>query len=179
LKRLLPKLLRDGAEVVVIERFQQTLDGLVGLPCWYASAGGSAGSTFSLAFGQPVLRARVLRNPDVSELFRINEGEMNLIVWCSWRLDSQHAALASSDSDASAIASALEKLCGQHVQAATIASKAFDLVLRFDTHELYIFCDHVEPDPSFDGNWDLHTRTDCFSVGPGWRLCVERREVSP
>lgn len=153
---------------------------LIGLPCWYASAGGQhVGSTFSLAFGQKVLRRVPLTNPAHSEEYRRYEGEVNLVVWCTWRLDGPDEPESSSDDTEQGILSALEGLIGAQVVDAVIERPAWDLGLLFSPfHRLQLFCDHVPGEPSFDGNWELHARDRAFYFGPGSLVEVESTQIA-
>jgi hypothetical protein len=162
-------------EVFVTDKLSATLQNLVGLECWYVSAGGSAGSSFSLAFGQRVPRKRPLKNPNVSDEFRDYEGEANMLVWCSWRLDDQQEAIVSCDCEPSVIVDGLGLLRGRQVTSCEILSPAHDLRIAFAELTLSVFCDHVPPKPSFDGNWELHLLTEIHAVGPGWKYEVEPR----
>lgn len=154
---------------------EHTLQRLIGLPVWHVGAGGAAGATFSLAIGSKVPRGTPLKNPEARDDYRFNEGEYGLVVWCSWRLDGPTDAVASSDSEPSVCARSLSVLEGQLVRDVGLISKACDLKIRLDMHELLVFCDHVGDDPSFDGNWDFYTPTTLFGVGPGWATSVEDR----
>jgi hypothetical protein len=150
---------------------------LIGLPCWYASAGGKrVGSTFSLAFGRKVLRTEPLTNLAHSEEYRKYEGEANLVVWCTWRLDGPDEPESSSDDTEQGILSTLEGLIGAQIVDAVIDRPAWDLRLLFSPyHRLQLFCDHVPGEPSFDGNWELHTRDRAFYFGPGSIVEVEQK----
>ena len=73
------------------------LRDLRGLPCWHVSVGGSTLPTFQLALGAKIPRAIPLQNPMQPAEYRDNDGEANLLVWCSWRLDAPDRPLTSSD----------------------------------------------------------------------------------
>lgn len=153
------------------------LSCLCGLECWYVNAGGAAGTSFSLAFGRRVPRRVPLNNPAVSEEFRVNEGEANLYVWCAWRLETDDAAIASSDQEADQAAAALERLQGLRVESIEVSGRALDVVLRFSTMLLHVFCDHVDPDPSSEANWELFLEDRAFRAGPGFALEEELSRV--
>lgn len=150
---------------------------LIGLECWYASAGGKhVGSTFSLAFGAKIPRQKPLENSAHTEQYRNYEGEANLLVWCSWRLDGQDAPESSSDDTDEGIQTALQSLIGSRVVDVAIERPAWDLRLLFSPfHRLQLFCDHVPGDPSFDGNWELHTPDEAYYFGPGAVMELETR----
>lgn len=150
---------------------------LIGMPCWYASSGGNhSGSTFSLALGDKNPRQTPLANKAHSDEFRNYEGEANLLVWCTWRLDGPDAPKSSSDDTDERIQAALQGLVGARVVDAIIERPAWDMRLLFSPfHRLWLFCDHVPGDPSFDGNWELHTKSKAYYFGPGIALEVEQR----
>lgn len=143
---------------------------LVGLECWYASFGGKhVGSTFSLAFGDKIPRAIPLTNPSHTEDFCNYEGSANLVVWCSWRLDSQESPESSSDDTDDGIKQALNGIVGSKVVDVVVERPGWDLkLLLFPYQILKVFCDHVPGDPSFDGNWELHTVKESYYFGPGF-----------
>jgi len=147
---------------------------LHGLRCWYVSTGGAAGNTFQLALGKRIARARPLINRAHTDEYRQFEGEANLLVWCAWRLDGPDGPLASWDSPQAQVRQHLDKLVGAAVEAVTVVPPAWELTVRFsDGLTLRVFCDHVPPDSSFDGNWDLFLPTVALYAGPGTALRVE------
>lgn len=149
---------------------------LVGLRCWYVSCGGAAGPTFQLAFGEKIPRREALKNPAHSELYRYYEGEANLLVWCTWRLDGSQGPLTSSDDTDDAINRNLGRLRDTDVRSVSVTSSSWDLRISFKNRlRLLVFCDHVPGEPSFDGNWELWLRHLALYVGPGNRWQVEER----
>ena len=150
---------------------------LIGMPCWYVSAGGKhVGSTFSLALGGQIPRHTPLTNQAHSDEFRNYEGEANIVVWCTWRLDGPDAPESSSDDTEEGIQAALQGLGGARIVDVIIERPAWDLRLLFSPfHRLWLFCDHVPGEPSFDGNWELHAKDKAYYFGPGTALEVEQR----
>ena len=150
---------------------------LIGMPCWYASAGGKhLGSTFSLALGRKIPRDTPLKNQGHADEFRNYEGEANIVVWCTWRLDGPDAPVSSSDDTEEGIQAALEGLVGASIVDVIIERPAWDLRLLFAPfHRLSLFCDHVPGEPSFDGNWELHTKDEAYYFGPGIALEIDHR----
>jgi hypothetical protein len=154
----------------------QLLESLRGLRCWYVSCGGAAGPTFQLALGEKVPRTTPLKNPTHPEEYRRYEGKANLLVWCTWRLDSPDRPLTSSDDSEKSLVGELGKLVGAAVESATVQAPAWDLDVGFSGGlRLRVFCDHVPGDPSFDGNWELWGREAVALVGPGASCTVEDR----
>lgn len=157
-------------------RVGSAVQSLVGAKCWHVGAGGLGGGSFSLALGSKVRREHALRYATAPKVFQAYEGEFNLVVWCSWRLDGPAEALASSDEDPEVIARKLRKaLVGRTVERARVSCRACELRLVIGGYVVSVFCDHVPGQPSFDGNWQLETPKAVIGVGPGFRLEVERR----
>jgi hypothetical protein len=152
------------------------VNSIRGLRCWYVSCGGAVGPTFQLALGDKVPRSRPLKNPAQSEEYRQFEGEANLLVWCSWRLDANEGPLTSSDDDDAGISTHLQRLAGATVQSVSLTSSALDLTVSFSGDlTLRIFCDHVPNSPSYDGNWELWRKEEALFIGPGARVVTEVR----
>lgn len=148
------------------KRIAQLLAALVGKRIWHVNAGGSAGSTFSLALGANVPRETALDNPDVSPRFRNFRGEYGLYVWCTSRFVGANC-LASSDQDHQVFAKTLHLLTDSVISAARIHGPLHDLRLETTAGVLDVFCDHVPPDMSFDGNWELTFPGGSLNIGPG------------
>src|SRR5437763_250096 len=136
---------------------REMVSALIGLPCWYVSCGGAAGSSFQLALGAKTPRDVPVRNPHHSEEYRRNEGEANLLVWCSWRLDGPDRPMTSSDDGSANQTRFLEQLAGETISAVELRDNCWDLTLTFGNgYRLAVFCDHVGK-ASFNGNWELWT----------------------
>jgi len=145
-------------------------------PCWYVSCGGVALTTFELALGEKVPRSFVIPNEAHSEDFRNYEGEANLLVWCSWRLDGPDAPLTSWDDTVENVERVLEGLVGRSIVNARVDLPGWDLHLDFTGGlRLHVFCDHVPGDPSFDGNWTLSLTNKMIAIGVGSKCEVEAR----
>lgn len=150
-------------------KIQRQVDLIQGLECWNVGAGGCVGSSFSLALGKKVRRSRPLKNPTVSDEFREYEGEACLLVWCTWRLGTGEAPIASSDEESDRIAKSLQALVGQKVVRGEVSQPACDMTLTFTNGlRLNVFCDHIPGHPSYSGNWQLHVGGSILLVGPGY-----------
>lgn len=144
--------------------------------CWYASCGGAAASSFELAFGEKIPRQEYIHNPQHSEEFNRFEGEANLLVWCTWRLDAPLGPVSSSDDSNQGIEQALNTLIEQHVAEVDVSLPSWDLKLVFSNGaKLLVFCDHVGRDPSFDGNWELWKPDKAICIGVSSAVEVESR----
>jgi len=147
--------------------------------CWYASCGGAALTTFQLAIGDKIPRSVMLRNTAHSEDFRTHEGEANLLVWCTWRLDGIDAPVTSSDDGVDRVVEELNSLVGRDVVNVVVDLPGWDLHLDFTGGmRLHVFCDHVPGDPSFNGNWLLSLKNKRICIGVGSKCKIEPREGS-
>ena len=131
---------------------------------------------FELAFGDKVPRKTPIQNEAYDEEFRRFEGSVNLMVWCTWRLDIESGCVVSSDGDDDEIGNGLRALMGSSVTEVSIVQPAWDLVLRFNGGmRLTVFCDHVGRNPSYDGNWYLTLPDRLYYAGPGTNFGIEDR----
>jgi len=145
--------------------FNIVKETLLNHTCWHVNYG-RVGAVFELAFEPKVRRKIPLTPSDYSDEFRHFEGEANLMVWCSWRLDSKEGPLASSDDESGS--ELLVRLIGLKVTALWINISTWDLILRFgDEFLVNVFCDHLPGNPSYDGNWYLTVKGSLLRAGPG------------
>jgi len=169
----------SAAQIGAIDEAREAtalLESLIGRSCWYASHGESVGATFSLAFGKKVQRKHPLQNEAHRSDFRHYEGEYALYVWCTWRLDGPDAPISSSDDTHDRIGRALGSLIEKKVLAICRDLPGWDLRIDFSGGlVLRLFCDHVDGDPSFSGNWELCTpgRTVVIDVNSKCRVARE------
>src|ERR1700687_1003402 len=128
-----------------LNRIVQSINNLT---CWHVSCG-AVGSTFKLALGEKVLRKKPIRNPDPSSLlyqlyqkkpkgthdhsseFRQYEGEGNLLVWCTWRLDANSGPITSSDDTIEGFKNGLQTLLNTQIRSVEIFQPAWDLNIIF------------------------------------------------
>lgn len=113
---------------------RRVLRALAGKPCWHVSAGRGTGSTFQLALGAKVPRAKPLANPAQPAAYRKSEGECALMIWCAWRLDGPKGPVVSSDASGEVVDRLLTRaLRGRTVERARITVPlAWDLEVSFD-----------------------------------------------
>lgn len=142
---------------------------LAGKRCWHVSAGGVTAPSFLLVLGAQVPRAEPLRNESQPPNFRHNRGSVELLVWCSWRLQTPERVLASSDQETEGVI-VLKRLIDTEVVAVKRWPPASDLQLDFsDGRTLMVFCDRVEAE-----NWELWIPGWTATAGPGSNLRVEQ-----
>jgi hypothetical protein len=155
----------------LIKDLRKCLSYIINLECWYVNAGYGVGSSFSISLGKKVPRKIPIKNPKQSEEYQRYEGEADLLIWCSWRLDSKIAPVASSDENSTVIASSLKILIEKKILAVKVYEPAWDLYIKYSNDlKLHVLCDHIPGNPSFNGNWDIKVGDTIISVGPGYRL---------
>jgi hypothetical protein len=148
----------------------ELLQRIVAASCWHVSAGGVTAPSFLLAFGARIPRSFPLNSPFQPEEFRQYRGEMELLVWSSWRLQTVTDILASSDQGDIGLVR-LPTLIGLSVVEVSAAPPAWDLFLEFSNGiRLLTFSDHVSPDASIDQNWELWVDGRHLQAGPGATL---------
>ncbi|MDD4889091.1 MAG: hypothetical protein PHU85_04110 [Phycisphaerae bacterium] len=147
---------------------------LLGLKCWNVACGGSAGTTFQLALGGKEPRKVPLRNPNVSEQYRRFEGQVGLMVWCSWRLEGVAGPLTSSEDESPGLVKGLARLTGKSIVRAALTDDWY-LQLDFSGElRLSIFPDRVERGWTL-GNWEVWTPDREYAVGADLACTVTRR----
>lgn len=155
----------------------EIVDAFRGKECWYVSSGGAVGPAFALAFGKKIRRRTKLENKAHSKDYQQYEGEANLYIWCTWRLDSVDRPLTGSDDSEKRIGRELARLVGKKMVDVRIDRPGWDLHIRFDDElTLHVFCDHVGDDPSFDGNWEAWLKEKAIFFGPGSRYEVQAKD---
>jgi len=167
---------------------------LCGRKCWYAYT--SVGNTPRLVLGRKVARSaedmaaraqlrqrRAARGvkaapPECPEWER-SQGESELLVWCSWRLDEQAGPVTSWDDDAKRAEAGICRLIGHRVRDVAIGS-GWNLRLEFTgAMVLSVLPDHVGPNASFDGNWELWRPEQAYLIGTDLTCEVIDRENRP
>jgi hypothetical protein len=144
--------------------------------CWYVDIGGFAAHTFSLHLGRRFKRPSPVGR-DLTAEIALYDGEVNIYVWCAWRLDGPTAPLSSWDDTELSIVEALQRLKGETILEATINTPAWDLDVVFSNAlTLRVFCDHVPGQPSYSGNWDIRFGGKLVAFGPGAEYRVQDEE---
>lgn len=140
------------------QRLRTAIGALKGERCWYVSCGGSAGASFSLAFGGKLKRESPLKNKAHPPAFRNNDPEFEVLVWSSWRLSKGSRVLATSDAwdERPDSAARLRSLKGLRVAKVGVGGEFGDLTLSFsDGRRLDVFCDRFRTPSSIENNWEL------------------------
>lgn len=148
---------------------------LIGQKCWHVSAGGSTMPSFVLVFGEKVSRHRILSNRVQPEIFRKFRGSIELLVWCSWRIQTNKTVLASSVQEKGGLQELLS-LRGGIVADVKCYRPAWDLKVKFvDGRELSVFCDSVGSVEGISENWELWLPNRKIIAGPGTCIQVEHQ----
>lgn len=156
---------------------RNSVNTMLNLECWYVNAGKGVGSSFSISLGNKVPRKVQLKNAYQTEEYQKYEGEVNLLIWCSWRLETRENSILSSDDDDRKIEKTLKVLLGRKIIEIEIIPPVWDLRIEFSGgYRLKIFCDHLSGNPSFDDNWDLKIRDKILFAGPGIKWGFESDE---
>ena len=146
---------------------ERTWERLVGETCWHVSVGGVTVPSFLLVLGERIPRERPIENPRQPEEYRRFKGSVELLVWCSWRLETDDEVLASSVQGETCVGE-LRRLRGATVSIATCSRPAWDLTIRFtDNRHLVIFCDRMDSEARAAHNWELWTPGVEATAGPG------------
>ncbi len=149
---------------------------LLGRKCWRVFCGGSVGTTFQLALGRVLLRHPGVGKRKLSGLSRY-EGEIGLLVWCSWRLDSPRGPVTSSEDESPALVEGLKLLEGKKTLRVSIRDGWY---MRLDFSgglTLAIFPNQVGSRESL--NWSAWTPHKHYSIGTDLICEVEPREYPP
>ena len=153
---------------MTLEDVQHLLKSLVNLDCWHIGAGEGTGSSIHLALGAKVRRRVPLRRLPLKDEYREYQGAASILVWCTWRLDSSVAPIASSDENI--LSRDLEVLLGKRILEVVVFAPAADLCVKLsDGLELRVFCDHIPGNPTFDGNWQVRVKDTIVAAGPGYQ----------
>ena len=153
------------------------ISALKGQSCWHVSAGGSTWPTFLLACGEKIPRERELSNLAQAFEYRQNRGSVELLVWCSWRLELGLLFTASSSTEEDSSRPNLEGLIGRSVVNVTCDCSFGDLKIDFsEGQRLSIFCDILANKDNSLPNWELWEPNNYCRIGPGNELEIENIE---
>ena len=94
------------------------------------------------------------------------EGESNLMVWSSWRLQRKLRVISTSEDMESRAIRSIESIVGATILEVTVTSPANDMVICFDTGVvLHLFCDRVGGKTK--QNWEIFAGPKIIAAGPG------------
>ena len=154
---------------------------LKGLKCWYGYAG--IGNTFQIALGRKTPRdpAEIAFKQKSDKRLAAKgyslppdplraewdkfEGESNLLVWCSWRLDGIKGPITNPKDKPDICDAGIRRLIGQTVSSVHI-TPGWGLQLEFSGElTLSIFPDNVGSSADIDTNWELFRSHRVYFVG--------------
>ena len=153
------------------------VERLRGLRCWTVVAGFDTGSVISLGFGRKIKRAKPLSNVALTEDERVYAAEIELTIYCSWRLrvsEDTSCSWRDFEDEGSRVLTRLKTLVGKSVISATVQPISFDLGIEFENSLLLeVFCD-INLDEG-DDNYVVSDPDVTVAVGPGSSLSLERK----
>lgn len=157
---------------VSIDYVRQELQNIVGRACWNVNSGEAVGTTFQLSFGEKIPRLKPLTNPTLTDEYRHNDGETNLLVWCSYRLLRDGAMVASDRTSEKAIHQILKASVLHSCPKIVTISESADLVIEFDNGVVVdIFANCIRCGRTAN-HWDIWTRKrGLFATTTGY--CTE------
>jgi hypothetical protein len=97
-------------------------------------------------------------------------GELDILIWCVWRLQDSDGAVCSSESPPEQQKEGTKRLIGETVVAVDLFSPAWDAVIRFSSGlVLQIFCNYthfseMETNWFFRNGWKLYCFNRCDDI---------------
>ena len=130
------------------------------------TGGLGSGSVVGLGFGEKLRRIKPLKNATLSEIDRNYASELELTVYCAWRLRNSMEVLCGwRDAGDDRTWAVVRSLVGRAVESATVQAGALDLAVLFaGGFTLDIFCDLTANDESED-NYTFADKETIESVG--------------
>ncbi|ANO52659.1 hypothetical protein [Woeseia oceani] len=138
---------------------------LVGKDCRSVIYGAGTGSVAALGFGDRLRRIKQLGNPNLSEADRKFASELELTVYCSWRLSHNDRVVCSwRDNEDLPSRTGLGGLVGRGVEAAEVRPGTHDLEIIFDRgFRFQVFCD-VTNNLDVDDNYLFATAEEIGAI---------------
>ena len=161
------------------DKFSAGLLLIKGKPLWRASAGNQKGCNLHFRFGAKL--------PKEKQIFLISDqdaypgeyqGQYDLFIKCSWRLDSPEKVLCSNRSNFRSIRSGMNKIEGMIILDVELHFPGYDLTLYFDKGLTFkIFCDTVNLKYGEDNYYYSVLPEDNFEIGTLSRLKLSKLSV--
>ena len=151
---------------------------LSGRRCRAVVFGAGTGTVVGFGFGKRQRRVKPLSNPRLSEVDRKFASELELTVYCAWRLCRENRVVCGwRDSSDQSTAEELEELIGKKVVRALVQSGTYDLEIEFEGNEKFqLFCDVTNDDES-DDNYLFATSKAIGSVGVKSKVAKTEKRV--
>jgi hypothetical protein len=163
-----------------IEELRLAFDNLANTRCWGIAVGGLAPSVVSLCMGKKIKRQIQIKNPVLPLDQQMYDGEIALLVDCSWRLDSTNGVICSwieANRAPVSVASTLEILRDKMIESVDLSLPGMDICINFSGSLVFrVFCDRMSSDEDSD-NYILYTPKWNYIVGVGSQLTREPRHL--
>lgn len=152
----------------IIDEIHKILPQVSGMPCWRVDAC-VIGSTLSMCFGKTLFSKGAVSG-------RVSaEGEVQLLLWCDWRLDSIDDAICRVACTEEQIVSGTKQLIGQSLQTIEIFPPVWDAVITFSSNmKLKVFCSEIFAEYPAT-NWDFCFGRCSYFFGCGKQISKEDR----
>lgn len=151
---------------------------LIGKACWGITGGEGTGSVIGIDIGEKIVRKKPLKNEYLSKDQKAYQGEYDLFVECSWRIDSTEEVICGSKDaidNLDAMVKGLNRLVGQKIVSVEASIPAYDLEICFDNDlKLKIFCDETNESEGND-NYTIGTPNGNYIIGCKSQLNIEKR----
>jgi hypothetical protein len=159
------------------DAFLRDLSALVGEECWGVVCGEGSGSVLGLKIGVRTPRQKPVNNPHLSELVRRYDCAWSMLIWCSWRIDSDSHVVAGShmsNANNGPMVAGSQSICGQRITAVTCSSPAFDLRVNFENKcSLVVHCSAVGKE--YEDCYSFGTPLGHYGIGLDGSLSFEAR----
>lgn len=153
------------------------INSLKGKKCWSVIAGSGTGSVVSLGFGEKKLKNRPIDNTALSEDERTFDPEVEIVIYCAWRLSHSDGVLCGwrdSNEAGGAMLGGLSLLREKKIINIQLCLKSYDLKLHFEGDIcLNIFCDQTS-DFDSDENYTLFVDNTAYTVGLKSKVEIEK-----
>lgn len=163
-----------------IEELRFAVEDLANKRCWGIAVGGLAPYVVSLCMGKKIKRQIQIKNPILPLDQQMYDGEIALLVDCSWRLDSTNGVICSwieANREPVSIASKLEILRDKSIESADLSLPGMDICINFSgALALRVFCDRMSSGEDSD-NYILYTPEWNYVVGVGSQVTREPRHL--
>jgi hypothetical protein len=152
----------------ILDEAKTQFGNLVGKPCCMVNNTGLC--ILQLDFGDIVNRATTEKEHTSYGTEFCPCGELDILVWCVWRLQDSQGAICSSDSTPERQKEGTSRLIKQTVLAVDFSPPAWDAVIHFTADlTLQVFCNYthhteVETNWFFRNGWELYSFNRCDDI---------------
>ncbi|MHB1158395.1 MAG: hypothetical protein ACYC26_16345 [Phycisphaerales bacterium] len=159
-----------------LDAYRNSLNRLIGKPCWSIVAGPPCGSHVSMCLGEQILRSRELSNSHLTNDQRKYDGEFAIFIEsAAWRLD-QGAEVITGSTDPNdnngPMIQGLARIINTRVKEICLSVPGLDLTLLFDNElVLKIFCDQLT---EIGDNYSYFDPDSVYAI-----MCRSRLKIEP